>query len=72
MKTVLDMGTLTRADKLRAMEELWEDLSRPGDECPSPGWHGDVLREREESLRAGKDEFVPWEEAKRVLRERTK
>ncbi len=29
MNPVLDITKLTRAEKLRAMEELWEDLSRP-------------------------------------------
>lgn len=53
------------------MEELWEDLTRSADEYPSPEWHGAVLREREEALKTGKDEFVPWEDAKRILRERT-
>ncbi len=72
MNTVLDIGGLTRTEKLRAMEELWEDLSRPQEEYRSPEWHGDVLREREEALQAGTDEFVPWDEAKRILREREK
>jgi putative addiction module component (TIGR02574 family) len=72
MNTVLDIGKLTRTEKLRAMEELWDDLSRSQEEYPSPEWHGEVLREREEALQAGKDEFVPWEDAKRLLREKTK
>ena len=72
MSTVLEMDKLTRTDKLRAMEELWEDLTRLGDEYPSPEWHGDVLRKREEAVRDGKDEFIPWEDAKRILRDRTK
>lgn len=72
MNTVLDIGSLTRTEKLRAMEELWEDLTQSEDEYPSPAWHGAVLREREEALKSGKDEFVPWEDAKRILRERTK
>jgi hypothetical protein len=71
MNTVLDMGRLTRIEKLRAMEELWEDLSRDPDSYPSPEWHGDVLREREHAIQAGKDSFVPWETAKRMLREKT-
>ena len=54
------------------MEELWEDLTRPADEYPSPEWHGTVLREREEALKTAKDEFVPWEDAKRILRKKTK
>lgn len=54
------------------MEELWDDLSRSQDEYPSPGWHGEVLRAREEALAAGRDAFVPWEEAKAILRAKTK
>jgi putative addiction module component (TIGR02574 family) len=72
MNTVFDIGSLTRAEKLQAMEQLWEALTRSADDYPSPAWHADVLGEREEALKAGKDEFVPWEEAKRVLRERAK
>ena len=54
------------------MEELWEDLTRADEQYESPDWHGDVLRAREEALKAGKDQFVPWDEAKRVLRETKK
>ena len=32
MNTVLDIGKLSHTDKLRAMEELWDDLSRSQDE----------------------------------------
>ena len=69
MKTVLQLDALTRQEKLRAMEELWEDLTRADEQYESPDWHGDVLRAREEALKAGKDEFVPWDEAKGLLRE---
>ena len=72
MNTVLDIGKLTRTEKLRAMEELWKDLTRSEDDYPSPKWHGDVLRDREGALKVGKDEFVPWEDAKRILGERRK
>jgi len=72
MNTVLDISRLSHTEKLRAMEELWDDLSRAQDEYPSPDWHGDVLRAREEALNSGRDAFVPWEEAKSILRARTK
>ena len=71
MKTILQLEKLTRIEKLRAMEELWEDLRRQ-EEFESPEWHGEVLRAREEALKAGTDKFVPWEEAKSILRERAK
>ena len=35
------------------MHTLWEDLAREGDSIESPAWHGDVLRETEERVRAG-------------------
>lgn len=70
MNTILDMGRMTRTEKLRAMEELWQDLSRADDEYPSPEWHGEVSREREAALNSGGDQFVPWEDAKKILRER--
>jgi hypothetical protein len=72
MKTVLNVGAMSRQEKLQAMEELWEALSRPEESYPSPEWHGDVLRDRDQALKAGRDEFVPWEDAKRVLREKPK
>ncbi|MEI8123096.1 MAG: addiction module protein [bacterium] len=72
MNTVLDIGRLSHTEKLRAMEELWDDLSRSQEEYPSSDWHGDVLRAREEALSAGRDAFVPWEEAKAILRASTK
>jgi len=52
MNTVLDMGRLTRTEKLRAMEELWEDLTRSEKDYPSPDWHGEVLRDRDKALKA--------------------
>ncbi len=37
-------------ERLRAMEELWESLSKDEPRLESPGWHGDALRERIETL----------------------
>ena len=68
MNTILDIKRLTRTEKLRAMEELWRDISRADDEYPSPEWHGEVLREREAAVHSGSDEFVPWEDAKKIIR----
>ena len=72
MKTVLQLDKLTRTEKLRAMEELWEDLSKPEESFASPDWHGDVLRERDQALKEGRDEFIPWDQAKREIRDAAK
>ena len=70
MSTLLDIDRLTVVEKLRMMEELWAGLTQTEDGDLSPDWHGAVLREREDALRAGADEFVPWETAKRMLQKK--
>ena len=60
---------MTREEKLRAMEELWADLSRDEAQFESPAWHGDVLRERVEAVKSGKEAFMDWETAKKKLRD---
>jgi hypothetical protein len=72
MPNVLPLEKMTREEKLRAMEELWVDLSRNESEFESPAWHGDYLREREEAVKSGKETFIDWEEAKKQLRDKLK
>jgi hypothetical protein len=69
MQPALPLDRMTREEKLRVMEELWADLSREEGKFESPAWHADVLRERVEAVKSGKDTFVDWETAKKKLRE---
>lgn len=59
---------MTTAEKLSAMDALWQDLSRNADKFESPIWHGDVLRQREQRVEEGKETYVDWETAKKELR----
>ena len=70
MPTTLPIDRMTREEKLRAMEALWEDLSRHEDQVESPAWHGQVLEERATRVRSGEEKFMDWETAKRELRQR--
>jgi putative addiction module component (TIGR02574 family) len=72
MQTVLPLEKMTREEKLRIMEELWADLSRNESQFESPAWHGEVLRERAEAVKSGKEKFIDWEEAKKQLRNKKK
>ena len=72
MQPVLPLDQMTREEKLRIMEELWTDLSRHELQFESPAWHGDVLRERAEAVKSGKETFVDWEDVKKQLRNRKK
>ena len=58
---------MSRADKLRAMEALWADLSRDEAAMDSPGWHGETLRETEQLVRDGKAKFSDWQAARRRI-----
>jgi hypothetical protein len=64
----LPLQDMTRAEKLMAMEALWEDLSRNEESFESPGWHLKELAVTEERVREGRERFVDWEQAKKKLR----
>jgi len=59
---------MTVPDKLRLMEELWQNLVASDPDIPSPAWHASVLEERDRLLDSGADSFISWDEAKAELR----
>ena len=67
MAVTLPIRRMSRADKLRAMEALWTDLSRDEAELRSPAWHGEILRETEQLVRDGKAKFSDWQTARRRI-----
>ena len=50
----IEIEHLSREEKLRVMEAIWEDLSRDAEQIESPDWHREVLEETERRLRGGK------------------
>ncbi|MRR06789.1 MAG: addiction module antitoxin RelB [Deltaproteobacteria bacterium] len=60
---------MTTADKIRAMESLWDDLCRRAEDISAPTWHHDVLLQREQSVLAGEANFCEWEAAKSKIKE---
>ncbi len=69
MEVLLPLAEMTAAEKIAAMEVLWESLSREPSDVPSPAWHGEILAAREERLNQGDGAFREWEESKKALRE---
>ena len=63
----LPLDEMTRAEKLQAMEELWQDLAAESDQVCAPDWHGDVLRARAERMASGESGRVPFEDVKKRL-----
>jgi hypothetical protein len=70
--STLAIKQMSREEKLRAMEELWESLSEDGTRLESPAWHDDVLRETEQRYEAGEEQPIDWATAKQELRDRRK
>jgi len=68
MDISIPLNDMTVAEKLRAMEAIWEDLLRDSESIPSPAWHGDVLSAREQRIQEGKSQFSDWDEAKSRIR----
>ena len=64
----LPLKRMSRGDKLRAMEALWDDLSRDDAGFPSPDWHRATLVETERLVRQGKAKFSDWQVAKGRIR----
>lgn len=67
MAAELEIDRMTLAEKLRAMEALWDDLCRREESVPVPQWHKDILDERERAIAEGKARFVDWETAKQRI-----
>ena len=65
----LAIEQMTTAEKIRTMEDIWDDLCHHAAEVPSPSRHQDVLSQREESVSKGSEAFTDWETAKKRIRE---
>ena len=70
MQNTIEIKHLSREEKLRIMEALWEDLSKDEDQIESPDWHQKVLQETENRLATGEEKIVDWETGKKDLRKR--
>lgn len=71
MELALPLDKMSTADKLAAMEHLWESLCRTPEDVPSPPWHAEVLSAREKRVRLGKAKFANLEAVKERSRKPT-
>ncbi|MCC6152172.1 MAG: addiction module protein [Candidatus Hydrogenedentes bacterium] len=72
MDVLIPLDQMTVAEKLRAMETIWNDLQQVPANVPSPAWHEDVLRARETRVNEGKSQYGEWSEAKEWIRQQTR
>ena len=55
-------------ERLQAMDQLWDSLTRDSDEIPSPEWHQDVLAERKARAQRGDARFLTLDQLRSRLR----
>ena len=70
MQNTFEIQHLSREEKLRVMEAIWEDLSKEGQEIESPAWHQEALQETEQRLNLGEEKKIDWQTAKKDLRKK--
>jgi hypothetical protein len=68
--SIESLRQLPRSEKLKLMEALWEELSRPDADFKSPAWHAEELAATERRLAEGKEKVLEWDAAKRSLRDK--
>jgi hypothetical protein len=70
MGILMNLRNMPWDEKLRAMEELWESLSREEARLESPPWHKEALRETVAHYDSGEETPIDWDAVKRELRKR--
>ena len=69
MNMTLNLAAMTKAEKIGAMESLWTDLCQTEDGIDSPAWHGEILQDRKQRVKAGTESIVDWTDAKAMIRQ---
>jgi hypothetical protein len=70
MSNTIEISHLSREEKLKVMEAIWEDLSIEEEQVKSPDWHDKALQETARRLKAGQESIVDWQAGKKELRKR--
>ncbi len=56
-----EIKKMSKIERLRTMEALWDSLIDEESEIESPGWHRDILEERKRKIENGQAEFISLE-----------
>ena len=63
----LNLHEMSTEEKNRTMELLWDDICRNVPDFALPKQHGEILNDREEKIKQGKEKFIDWEQAKKDI-----
>ena len=54
-------------ERLQAIDQLWDSLTRDSDEIPLPDWHQDVLADRKARAQRGEAKFLTLDQLRSRL-----
>ncbi len=60
--------SLSAAEKLQLVEDLWDDLAASPESIPIHDWQKEELARRRGNLEQHPESGVSWDEAKRIIR----
>jgi putative addiction module component (TIGR02574 family) len=67
----VELHRLTFPERIELITRLWDSLPEDMEGIPIPDWHREELERRLAAADANPDAAIPWEEARRRLRERS-
>ena len=63
----LHIERMSVTERLQAIDQLWDSLTRDGDEIPSPDWHQEVLADRKTRAQRGEAKFLTLDQLRSRL-----
>jgi hypothetical protein len=66
---IAEMKKMSTAERLQAMEALWDSLVYESDAVETPDWHEKILQERKEKITSGMARFISLAELKNSRRQ---
>ena len=72
MEISIPLDKMSIDEKIQAMETIWDDLCQKAGSLSSPDWHQQVLQEREDGIKEGREEFISLEKAKEKVLKSTR
>jgi putative addiction module component (TIGR02574 family) len=61
---IADIEKMSTAERLQAMEALWDSLLYENGQIESPHWHENILEKRKAKINSGKAKFISISELK--------
>lgn len=62
---LIDINKMSFAERLQAMEALWDSILHEGKEIETPQWHQSILEERKKTIEQGSAQFISLKDLKR-------